>query len=91
MRDIPKPDAATKSGRPLQMVVYGDSLATNLFHGLQTLQRRSGFYRVKRRTRGAPVWCVTTSMIGTGSSKKYLPRDKPDIVVVTFVGTIVRT
>lgn len=72
--------------RKYRMFVYGDSLATNLYQGLQGISARSGFYTVKRRTRGATGLVRDDEYDWYGLMKRHLPKDRPDIAVVTFGG-----
>ncbi len=72
--------------RRYRMVVYGDSLATNVFHGLQGYARRAGFYTVKRRTRGGTGLIRDDQYDWYERTLRFLREDRPDIVVVTFGG-----
>jgi len=98
---VPKPRPARRpsstrsnatSRPPLDMskrhtiYVYGDSLATNLYTGLTRMARRYGKFRVKRRTRGATGLVRDDEYDWYAKIKRWLPRDKPDVIVATFGG-----
>lgn len=72
--------------RKLRVYVYGDSLATNLFHGMKSMESRDGFYTVRRRTRGATGLVRDDEYDWFGRMGRYLKIDRPDVAVVTFGG-----
>jgi hypothetical protein len=72
--------------RKQRMFVYGDSLATNLFHGLESYAERAGFYTVRRRTRGATGLIRDDEFDWYARTLRHLRKDRPDILVVTFGG-----
>ena len=72
--------------RKRRLFVYGDSLATNLFYGLQSYAKRAGFYVISRRTRGATGLIRDDQFDWYARTLRHLRNDRPDILVVTFGG-----
>jgi len=80
------PPPRANFARTQRLFVYGDSLATNLFHGLENYAPHAGFYSVSRRTRGATGLIRDDQFDWYSSSIRHLKTDRPDILVVTFGG-----
>ncbi len=72
--------------RPLSVVVYGDSQATDLFSGLRWIAPRTRHLRFKRRSLGGTGLVRDDQFDWERKIVRLIANDRPDIIVISLGG-----
>ncbi len=71
---------------PKRVAVYGDSLATGLFFGMQDLFGSQNSYNVTRRSKGGTGLVRDDQYDWVRQAEGFVHKDRPDVVVVSLGG-----
>ena len=71
---------------PKRVAIYGDSLATGLFFGMQELHGRNGLYEVTRRSKGGTGLVRNDQYDWVNQVAGFVRKDRPEIIVVSLGG-----